>query len=70
MEFQDVCKDFPKFLSYVECTILDTIKEKIVRTWTDRILHHSCRTTNRVEEPHDKLKKYSTNSVGDLGTCM
>jgi len=31
MEFQDACKNFLKFLHYVQTTILDTVKVKTVR---------------------------------------
>jgi hypothetical protein len=40
-----------------------------VRAWTDHMLHLGCRTTNRVEPAHALVKKYLSNSVGDLGTC-
>jgi len=68
LEFQNVCNDFPKFITYVETTILDVVKEKIVRAWTDHVLHLGCRTTNRVESAHALVKKYLSNSVGDLDT--
>jgi len=48
---------------------LDVVKEKIVRAWTDHVLHLGCRTTNMVELAHALVKKYLSNSVGDLGTC-
>ena len=35
MHFREVRKCFPIFLTYVESTILDVVKEKIVRAWTD-----------------------------------
>jgi len=66
--FQDVCSDFPIFLTYAMAT-LDEVKEKIVRAWTDHVLHLGCRTTNRVESIHALVKKYLSNSVGDLGIC-
>jgi len=68
VEFQDACSDFPLFLTYV-MTTLKEVKEKIVRAWTDHVLHLGCRTTNRVESAHALVKKYLDNSVGDLGTC-
>jgi len=37
MQFRDVCKKIPKIIDYVQSTILDTIKENIVRAWTDRV---------------------------------
>jgi hypothetical protein len=49
MRFQDYCKKLPKFLNYVQSTILDTVKEKIVSAWTNCVLHLGCRTTNKVE---------------------
>lgn len=33
------------------------------------MFHLGCRTTNRVESAHALVKKYLSNSVGDLGTC-
>src|SRR4030042_3476833 len=69
MHFREVCKTFPKFLIYVESTILDVVKEKIVRAWTDKVLHLGNRTTNRVESAHGVLKNFLTNGVGDLATC-
>ena len=69
MHFREVCKTFPKFLTYVESTILNQVKEKIVRAWTDKVLHLGNRTTNRVESAHGVLKKFLTNGVGDLATC-
>ena len=33
--FKVVCAKFPKFLDYVEKTILDPVKEKFVRFWVD-----------------------------------
>jgi len=56
MEFQDACKNFPKFLHYVQTTILDTVKDKIVRAWTDLVLHLGRRTTNKFEGAHDIRK--------------
>ncbi|MCH80434.1 otubain [Trifolium medium] len=34
VEFRKVCEKFPKFVKYVETTILDMLKEKLVRAWT------------------------------------
>ncbi|AES59204.1 OTU-like cysteine protease [Medicago truncatula] len=68
VEFKDSCSDFPIFVDYA-MTTLDEVKDKIVRAWTDHVLHLGCRTTNRVESAHALLKKYLDNSVGDLGTC-
>ena len=68
MEFQNVCNDFPIFLTYAMAT-LDVDKEKIVRAWIDYVLHLGCRTTNRVESAHALVNKYLSNSVGDLGSC-
>jgi hypothetical protein len=67
MEFQEVCSDFPIFLTYA-MTTLNEVKEKIVRALTDHMLLLGCRTTNRVESAHALVKTYLDNSVGDLGT--
>jgi len=66
VEFQDVCSDFPIFLTYA-MTTLDVVK-KIARTQIDHVLHLGCRTTNRVESAHALVNKYLSNSVGNLGT--
>ena len=69
LEFQDACKDYPKFLHYVETTILKPFKDKLVRLWTNLVLHLRCRTTNRVEGAHGVVREYLSTSKGDLGTC-
>jgi len=69
LEFQDACKDYPKFLHYVENTILKPFKDKLVRAWMDLVLHPGCRTTNRVDGAHGVVKEYLSTSKGDLGTC-
>jgi len=69
LEFQDACKDYPKFLHCVETTILKPFKDKLVRAWTDLVLHLGCRTTNRVEGAHGVVEEYLSTSKGDLGTC-
>jgi hypothetical protein len=48
---------------------LDEVNEKIVRVWTNHVLHLGCRTTNWVESDHALVKKYLDNSVDDLGIC-
>jgi len=65
MEFQDACKDYPKFLLYVQTTILKPFKDKIVKAWTNLVLHLGCRTTNRVEGAHGVVKEYLSTSKGD-----
>jgi len=69
MEFQDACKNYPKFLHYVQTTILKPVKDKIVRAWTDLVLHLGCMTTNRFEGAHGLVKEYLSTSKDDLGTC-
>jgi len=69
MEFQDACKDYQKFLLYVQETILKPFKKKSVRAWTYLVLHLGCRTMNIVEGAHCVVKEYLSTSKGDLGTC-
>jgi hypothetical protein len=70
LKFKEVCKPFPKFLAYVETTVLNTVKKKFVRAWTYKVLHIGCRITNIVELSHGKLKKkYLRSNVGDLASC-
>ncbi|GAU30678.1 hypothetical protein TSUD_39020 [Trifolium subterraneum] len=66
VQFRKVCEKFPKFINYVESTILDPLKEKLVRAWTNRVMHIGNTTTNRVESQHGVLKKYLLDSKGDL----
>jgi len=56
LKFKEVCMPFPDFILYVETTILN-LKEKLVRAWTNKLLHLGCRTTNIVESAHGVLKK-------------
>ena len=66
--FKVVCTKFPKFLDYVEHTILNPVKEKFVRFWVDKNLHMGNTTTNRAKSAHARLKKYLSSSMGDLST--
>ena len=47
LKFKEVCEPFPKFVEYVEPTVL-TVKKKFARAWTNKVLHLGCRTTNIV----------------------
>jgi len=68
IRFKVVCAKFPKFLDYVEKTILDPVKEKFVRFWVDKNLHMGNATTNIDESAHARLKTYLSSSMGDLST--
>ena len=52
MEFRKLCARRPKFIQYVEETVLDTDKEKVVRNWVDKFMHMGNYTTNRAESAH------------------
>ncbi|XP_058757277.1 uncharacterized protein LOC131630516 [Vicia villosa] len=56
IQFWKVCKKYPALLKYVESTILDQVKEKIVYAWIDNVRHLGNTTTNRVESAHASLK--------------
>jgi len=56
------------FLEYVQNTIFDLVKEKVVKFWVNKVIHLGSSTTNRVEPAHSRLKKYLTNSMSDLST--
>ncbi|MCH82730.1 protein FAR1-RELATED SEQUENCE 6 [Trifolium medium] len=58
--------EFPNFVEYVEGTILGSVKEKVVRAWTDCVMHLGNTTTNRIESTHARLKKYVANSLRDI----
>jgi len=62
MEFQDACKNYSRFLHYVQTAILKPFKDKIVRAWTYLVLHLGCRTTNRVDGAHGVVKEYLSTS--------
>ncbi|GAU41861.1 hypothetical protein TSUD_366080 [Trifolium subterraneum] len=66
MEFRELCKKWPRLLRYIEETVLDTDKEKVVCAWVDKHMHMGNYTTNRVESAHGVLKKSLTDSSGDL----
>ncbi|GAU37262.1 hypothetical protein TSUD_319160 [Trifolium subterraneum] len=59
-EFRKVFGKYPNFLNYVEPTVLDPVKENLVSLWTNRVMHISNTTTNRVESQHGVLKQYVT----------
>jgi alpha-glucosidase len=42
------------------------MKEKVVKVWTDRIMHIWNTTKNRVEFAHSRLKKYLVISLGEI----
>jgi len=67
-QFKVVYGKFPKFLEYVEKTILDPVKDKVVKFWVDKAIHMGNTTTNRAESAHARLKKYLSSSMGDLST--
>ena len=66
--FKIVCENFPKYLKYVETTILGLVKEKVVRYWIDRIMNIGNTTTNTDESSHSQLekKKHMGNNMGDI----
>ncbi len=66
MEFRELCKKWPILLRYIEETVLDTDKEKVVCAWVDKHMHMGNYTTNRVESAHGVLKKSLEDSSGDL----
>jgi alpha-glucosidase len=68
LQFRKLCGRWPRFLIYVETTILDTDKERCVSAWTDKFLHLGNTTTNRVEGAHGVLKGYLKDGHGDLAT--
>jgi hypothetical protein len=49
---------FPNIVNYLEGTIMGSVKEKVMRAWTDRVKHLGIITTNKVEANHPLLKKY------------
>jgi len=44
-------------------------KEKIVKAWTDKVMHLGNTTSNRVEAAHWSLNRFLQNSMGDLCFC-
>jgi len=47
-----VCSPWPIFVDYVMATWLRPHKEKIVKAWTDKVMHLGNTTSNRVEATH------------------
>jgi len=66
--FKVLCVKFPKFVEYVESTILGPVKENIVKSWVNKFMHKGNTTTNRVKYAHNRLKKYMTSSMVNLST--
>jgi alpha-glucosidase len=69
VEFRRVFAKFPRFLQYVDETVLDPVKEKIVSAWTNQVMHMGNTTTNRVESQHGSLKETVKDCKGDLVYC-
>lgn len=61
-----MCAVYPDLLKYVEGTILDQVKEKIVCAWTDQVPHFGNITTTKVESTHARLKTWLENNKGDF----
>jgi len=66
VQFREVCRNFSKFLNYVGNNILNPLKRKIVRTWTNHVLHLDKTTTNTIASTHERLKTYSKDTKGDF----
>jgi hypothetical protein len=58
----------PVETAYVEDVWLDIWKFRIVRFWTDNVVHFGMRATSRVEGYHATLKKWLGSSTGDFLT--
>lgn len=67
-QFKVVCEKWPMFMEYVECKILGSVKEKIVKFWVNKVMHMGNTTTDRAEFAHSRLKKYMTSNMSDLST--
>jgi len=66
--FKAVCAKFPKLLNYVEKTILNPVKVKLLSFWVDKNFHMGNTTTDRTESAHARLKKYLSSSMSDFST--
>lgn len=56
IHFSGVCEKHLNFLKYVESTILDHVKEKIVCAWTNQVRRFENSTTNINKYTHVTLK--------------
>ncbi|KAH1226074.1 hypothetical protein GmHk_11G032832 [Glycine max] len=65
-KFQIACSPWPMFVDYVKDTWIIPHKEKIITTWTNKVMHLGNTTTNRVESARWALKRVLQNSLGDL----
>jgi hypothetical protein len=54
--------------AYGDDVWLDIWKQRIVRCWTDGVLHFGMHATSRVEGYHATLKSWLGSSTGDLLT--
>ena len=58
LHFRNVCAIYSNLVKYVEGTILDQVKEKILCAWTDQVRHFGNTTTNKVESAHARLNSW------------
>ncbi|PNX67952.1 protein FAR1-related sequence 6-like, partial [Trifolium pratense] len=71
MEFRELCARWPNFLRYVEETVLDTDKERVVNAWVDQHMHMGNHTTNRAESSHGVLKdEHAPGDVAGDYACL
>jgi hypothetical protein len=68
LQFLKLCVRWPRFLKYVETTILDTDKHRCVSASTDNFMHLRNTITNRVEGAQGRLKGYLHGGNDDLAT--
>jgi hypothetical protein len=54
-------------MNYVESIILKPLKIKIVKVWTNRVMHFGNTTQNINEYAHGRLKQYFKDSKCDSG---
>jgi hypothetical protein len=52
----ETLESLQKILNYFEETVLDPVKVKLLRAWTDKVMHIGNTTTNTVEYQHGSLK--------------
>jgi hypothetical protein len=55
-----------KFSTLLNIFRVQPMKEKVVKVWTDRIMHIWNTTNNRVEFAHSRLKEYLVISLGEI----
>ncbi|KAL6557107.1 hypothetical protein OROMI_017457 [Orobanche minor] len=66
----DKYKSYPKVIEYLWSTWLLPYSDLFVYAWTNNYMHLGCRSSQRVESAHSRLKKYLGDTMSSIDTSV